>query len=84
LNAMMTQQEFIQSRAAAHSVACEGIANDPTVQMAMAMHAANLEVKAAIAARTAAHACKSNVIAQLVFAAPMAVEQTIFGRRQAG
>jgi hypothetical protein len=81
---MMTEQEFVQSRAAAHATACQGIANDPIVQMALSQRAADLEVKAAIAARAASHGRKSDLIAALVFAAPMPIESTYQFRRQAG
>lgn len=79
----MNQNEFVESRAAAHKAACQGVASDPTVLAALAMRTADLEVKAAMAARAATHARKSDQIAQIVFAT-VAVESTYQFRRQAG
>lgn len=79
----MNQNEFVQSRAAAHAAACQGVANDPIVKMALAQRAADMEVKAAMAARAAAHGRKSDQIAQVVFALTPVVSDYQF-RRQAG
>jgi hypothetical protein len=48
------QTEFITKRAQAHAAAVAGIASDPLVQAALAMRAADMQVKAAFAARRAA------------------------------
>lgn len=47
----MNEQEFIKSRMAAHKAGTSNIKDDPLVQAALAQHDANIQVKAAIAAR---------------------------------
>jgi hypothetical protein len=78
----MNQTDFIQKRAEAHAAACQGVAGDAVVQMALAMRTADIEVKAAMAVRAIARAHKSDQIQVTVVAESVAVKSVF--RRQAG
>lgn len=80
----MNQNEFVQKRAQAHAAACVGIANDPLVQAALALRAADLEVKAAIAQRAASNGRKDDKPVQAVVAVVASQARLIVIRRQAG
>lgn len=74
-NSKMSEQEFVKARLAAHAAGTSGIASDPLVQAALAIDAANVEVKHAIAAR------KAGIVAALADTVETVVHTL---RRQAG